>query len=67
MSTPKLHFPPHNDEIHAWLPTASPLIERCSRPSCRAIRQWRNSAWIEVEPVRQKRTTIVTQQPSLWA
>ncbi len=68
MNGTKLHFPPHTDGVHVWVATASPLIERCSRGSCKVIRHSRNGTWVEVtKPVRQKATKATeAQQPGFW-
>ena len=67
MNAKKLYFSPHTDRLHAWVPTASPLIERCGRGSCKVMRNSRNGEWIEVKPARRRRTNVEAQQPGLWA
>lgn len=52
---------------HVWVTTSSPLIERCGRAGCRAMRQWRNGAWSEPETGKQKPARSEAQQPGLWA
>ena len=67
MSEKKLHFPPHTDGLHIWVPTTSPLIERCGRGCCQAMRRWRKGAWVEAQLARSTPPTTKAHQPGLWA
>jgi hypothetical protein len=57
---------PHVCDGHVWLPTASPLIERCGRAGCKAMRQFRAGAWTIPEALTA-RATPTAKQPDLWA
>jgi hypothetical protein len=67
MATSKLHFTAHTDGAHAWISTASPCVQRCSRPGCRVSRHFKDGTWIEVQaPKSAKHAKPHIEQPALW-
>jgi hypothetical protein len=52
---------------HFWQSTSSPLIFRCSRTGCRAMRHCINGVWHETYPTTTKPTIVPgVQQTELW-
>ena len=52
---------------HIWVPTASPLIDRCCRSGCHAMRQYKNSQWVEAQSDQPKTPlALAAQQTELW-
>lgn len=59
--------PAHLCDCHVWIPTASPLFERCSRAGCKAMRQLVGGVWTEPRPTNEQKAALPAQQPDLWA
>jgi hypothetical protein len=57
---------PHRGDGHWWCATASPLVERCGRAGCKAMRQYVNGVWVEPQPRKPQVPTPVAEQAQLW-
>lgn len=56
----------HKDNVPLWVPTASPLIERCGRAGCKAMRHCVNGVWSET-PAPKAKPAPSLAQPGLWS
>lgn len=56
----------HPKDVHMWTSTASPLVQRCARASCRAMRQYVRGVWIEptARPSTEKKAIAI--DTPLW-
>jgi len=59
--------PPNRCDSHVWVSTASPLIERCGRAGCKAMRQCVKGTWTEPQAATPKPVATTVNQPGLWA
>jgi hypothetical protein len=56
----------HPKDAHMWTSTASPLVQRCARAGCRAMRQSVRGVWIEPTVPQPKEQKAIVQATPLW-